>query len=96
MGLPPTPPCRALVIVNELLASEIYDSDCQLGPFLEKEVKEEGLFDMDETAPKQVNPTLVPVDGNQNSPNVSHGTTLDDKMIDRMEVAELRKEVEKI
>ena len=95
MGLPPTPPCQELVIVNELLASEKYDCDCQLGSFLENGVKDEAFFYIDKTASEQVNPTFVPVDENQNSPNLSGGTALDDTMTGRMKIAELRKEQEK-
>jgi len=60
MGLPPTPPSWQLKIPDKALMDEGYDSDFQVGPFVQDGVDEEAFVCMDEEALKKPEPILLP------------------------------------
>ena len=100
MGLPPTPTARVPIMLSEDAMDNGYDSDGQLGPFLQEGVSEETNFCMDE----------APIRG-ENAPNVDATETakttenadksvvpeavdaLDGDTIDKMKVIDLRKQL---
>ena len=76
------------------MLEEGYDSDMQMGPFVQKGVEDEVFVDMDEEALKEHPTFLVPGSDAQNLEDFSP-VTLTNKQIDRMKVTGVRKELKK-
>ena len=100
MGLPPTPTARVPVLPSEDAMDNGYDSDGQLGPFLQDGVSEETNFCMDE-APVQ-GEKAPNVDGTEMAETTENADgsvvpeavdALNDDAIDKMKVVDLRKEL---
>ena len=65
MGLPPTPQCRSIKMLNEEAMEDGYDSDGQLGPFIAKGVADEVDYCMDEQPLETENLNLLALDKNE-------------------------------
>ena len=100
MGLPPTPVTRRPEMTNEETMDNGYDSDGQLGPFLENGVSDESNYCMDEVPLVRNIDSTVPTENTENTKNDKNSSVpeavaaLNDAAIDKMKVAELRKELE--
>ena len=93
LGLPPTPPCRILKLPEEVAMEEGYDSNGQLGLFLQKGFEAESNYcineqplELDLIALDSINETIAKTKINQNF-------ILDNESINRMKVSELREEM---
>ena len=87
MGLPVTPPSRVLNMPSIALLDQGYDSDMQMGPFVETGVTDEAFVSMDEDVPEEVaQPLQVP----EVVPETGSDPVLTSEMIDKMVVAELK------
>ena len=86
-GLPITPPSCVLIMPSDKLISEGYDSDYQVGPFVERRVKEEKLVSMDEVPLKTPEGIAVTEEGRV---ELSPDTVLDDDTIKKMKISDLR------
>ena len=53
MGMPSTPPSRILIMPSEEQLEEGYDSDSNVGPFIDPNIAQENLVSMDETTPDE-------------------------------------------
>ena len=98
MGLPPTPPTRRLIMPDESLIDDGYDTDNQVGPFVQGGVEDEALVCMDEEAPDVPETILVVAGEGENSENLIPATVvpgITDDDINDMKVAELRVELER-
>ena len=93
MGLPRTPTMRVITIPNEDLIDSGYDSDFQIGPFLEEDVFDEMFATMEEKAPE---PKEDIVEGsNDEEQAVPQVPKLLDGDMNKMKVLELRVEFER-
>jgi len=98
MGLPPTPTSRVMKMIDEALIEDGYDTDCQLGPFIESGVEAEERVCMDEEPLGSENPNICETNIVENSIDataVTAESVLTDELIDKMKVVELRLELEK-
>ena len=95
MGLPSTPPFRALKRPEKSLIEKGYDSDMQMGPFFEEGVEDEVFVSMNESAPEEPEALLVPANAVEDMGNFSPVTALTDADIDTLKVLGLRLELEK-
>ena len=98
MGLPPTPPSRQLKIPDEGMMDAGYDSDFNMGPFVQDGVSAEAFVSMEEEAPVEPEPVLVLTDGGENRENTIPEIAqpvLTEAVIDVMKIVELRSELGK-
>ena len=101
MGLPPTPPSRQLKMPNDEMMDAGYDSDFEVGPFIQSGVEEEGMVCMDEEAPEAPEPILAVAENDENDENIIAAEIvqplqeLTDEQIGSMKVVELRTHLEK-
>ena len=98
MGLPPSPPSRQLKIPDEGMMDAGYDSDFNMGPFVQDGVSAEAFISMEEEAPVEPEPVLVLADGDGNRekiiPEIAE-PVLTEAVIDAMKIVELRSELGK-
>ena len=98
MGLPPTPPSRQLKMPDEEMMDGGYDSDFNMGPFVQDGVPAEAFVSMEEEALVEPEPVLVLTDGGKNCEEIAPviaQPVLTEALIDSMKVLELRNELEK-
>ena len=96
MGLPLTPPSQQLKIPDKGMMDAGYDSDFNMGPFVQDGVSAEAFISMEEEAPVEPEPVLVLADRNREKiiPEIAE-PVLTEAVIDAMKIVELRSELGK-
>jgi hypothetical protein len=91
-GMPSTPPSRLLIMPSEEQLEEGYDSDGNVGPFIDPNIADENLVSMDETTPDQ---QVVVIGKKKKSGGSTRRRLLKVKTIKKMGVLELRDALKK-
>ena len=80
-------------LLDDWAQDDGYDSDGQFGPFIEKGVKEESDYAIDEVVPKIVNQNVENANNNTSETVVEAFDALNPSTIEKMKVVELRQEL---
>jgi len=87
MGLPPIPPLPTLKMIDKSLIEDGYDTDCQLGPFVEAGVEAEKIVCMDKAPLESEKPNIRESENVKNLDTVNAATAnpiLTNELIDKM------------